>query len=76
MDELKLNEEKIKKDVITEMIMDALFNALKVSSSKPDKIIFESYKIDEPNLTYLLEKYDKTRFDAYKEMLLKDDKGE
>lgn len=64
-------QEKIKKEIISELIIDGLFQSLKKMSN--GKIEVESYKIDEKNMTYLLKKYDSEKFEAYEEMLLKTD---
>lgn len=69
MEELKIDVEKIRKDIICEMIIDSLFNTLKQSSTKEDEIIISTYKIEEKQLTYLLEKYDKEKFEEYRKML-------
>lgn len=69
MDELKLSEEKIRKELTTEMIIDELYCGLRINSK--GKISFDCYNISSKNILYLLEKYDKNRYDAYKEMLVK-----
>ena len=69
------NQEKIKKEIISELIIDELFQSLKKISS--GKIEVESYKINEKNMTYLIEKYDPEKFKVFEKMLLKtDDKDE
>ena len=64
-------QEKIKKEIISELILDGLFQSLKKMSN--GKIEVENYKIDEKNMTYLLKKYDSEKFKAYEKMLLKTD---
>lgn len=64
-------QEKIKKEIISELIIDGLFQSLKKTSN--GKIEVESYKISEKNMTYLLEKYDPEKFKVYEKMLLKTD---
>lgn len=67
-------QEKIKKEIISELIIDGLFQSLiKMSNGK---IEVENYKINEKNMTYLLEKYDPERFKAYEKMLLNTDEDE
>lgn len=64
-------QEKIKKEIISELIIDGLFQSLRKMSN--GKIEVESYKIDEKNMTYLLKKYDPEKFKVYEKMLLKTD---
>lgn len=64
-------QEKIKKEIISELIIDELFQSLKKTSN--GKIEVESYNISEKNMTYLLEKYDSEKFKVYEKMLLKTD---
>ena len=64
-------QEKIKKEIISELIIDGLFQSLRKMSN--GKIKVESYKIDEKNMTYLLKKYDPEKFKVYEKMLLKTD---
>lgn len=64
-------QEKIKKEIISELIIDELFQSLKKTSN--GKIEVESYNISEKNMTYLLEKYDPEKFKVYEKMLLKTD---
>ena len=64
-------QEKIKKEIISELIIDGLFQSLRKMSN--GKIEVESYKINEKNMTYLLEKYDPEKFQVYEKMLLKSD---
>lgn len=59
----------MRKEIISELVIDGLFNSLKKMSS--GKIKVESYKIDEDNMTYLIKKYDPEKFAAYEELLLK-----
>jgi len=58
----------MRKEIISELIVDGLFNSLKKMSS--GKIRVESYEIDENNMTYLIKKYDPEKFAAYEKMLL------
>ena len=71
-DECKI--ELIRKSLISELIIDGLFNSLKKTSN--GKIEVENYKIDEKNMTYLLKKYDAEKFEAYEKMLLTNDEEE
>lgn len=64
-------QEKIKKEIISELIIDELFQSLRKMSN--GKIEVESYKINEKNMTYLLKKYDPEKFQVYEKMLLKSD---
>lgn len=64
-------QEKIKKEIISDLIIDGLFQSLKKTSN--GKIEVESYNISEKNMTYLLEKYDPEKFKVYEKMLLKTD---
>lgn len=64
-------KKKIKKEIISELIIDELFQSLKKTSN--GKIEVESYNISEKNMTYLLEKYDPEKFKVYEKMLLKTD---
>ena len=64
-------QEKIKKEIISELIIDELFQSLKKTSN--GKIEVESYNISEKNMTYLLKKYDPEKFKVYEKMLLKTD---
>lgn len=64
-------QEKIKKEIISELIIDGLFQSLKKMSN--GKIEVESYEINEKNMTYLLKKYDPEKFKVYEKMLLKTD---
>lgn len=50
------------------MIIDELFNSM-IKSGKSIQV--ESYKISESKITYLLQKYDKEKFEEYEKMLLK-----
>lgn len=61
-------KENAKKELIIEMILDELFGSL---IENGNKIQVESYKISESRMTYLLEKYDKEKFNEYEKMLLK-----
>ncbi len=61
--------DSMRKEIVSELIIDGLFNSLKKMSS--GKIQVESYKIDENNMTYLIKKYDPEKFAAYEELLLK-----
>lgn len=45
-------QEKIKKEIISELIIDGLFQSLNKMNN--GKIEVENYKIDEKNMTYLL----------------------
>lgn len=67
MDENKLFEEKIRKDLINEIIIDKLFNCLKLTSKGTIK--FDYYKISESEMTYLLKKFDAIKFKQYEEIL-------
>ena len=67
MDEQKLFEEKIRKELINEIIIDKLFNCLKLTSKGTVK--FDYYKISENEMTYLLKKYDEEKFNQYEEIL-------
>ena len=62
----------MRKKIISELIVDGLFNSLKKMSN--GKIEVESYRINEENMTYLIKKYDPEKFDAYEKMLLNDKK--
>ena len=64
----------MRKEIISELIVDGLFNSLKKMSS--GKIRVESYKIDEDNMTYLIKKYDPEKFAAYEKMLLNNKNAE
>lgn len=64
----------MRKEIISELVIDGLFNSLKKMSS--GKIQVESYKIDENNMTYLIKKYDPEKFAAYEKMLLNNKKEE
>ena len=64
----------MRKEIISELIIDGLFNSLKKMSN--GKIGVESYKIDENNMTYLIKKYDPEKFAAYEKMLLKNEEGD
>lgn len=68
------NQEIIKKEIISELIIDGLFQSLKKTSN--GKIEVESYKINEKNMTYLLEKYDSEKFKTFEKMLLKTDEDD
>ena len=61
--------DSMRKEIISELVIDGLFNSLKKMSN--GKIQVESYKIDENNMTYLIKKYDPEKFAAYEELLLK-----
>jgi aminopeptidase-like protein len=63
-----MNEEEIRKNIITEMIIEKLFNSLRRSST--GKVRFDSYRINEDDIAYLLEKYDAKKYNEYKNMLL------
>ena len=67
-------QEKIKKEIISELIIDGLFQSLKKTSS--GKIEVESYNINEKNMTYLLKKYDTEKFKVFEKMLLKTEEDE
>lgn len=58
----------MRKEIISELVIDGLFNSLKKMSN--GKIEVESYKIDEKNMTYLIKRYDPEKFAAYEKMLL------
>lgn len=62
----------MRKEIISELIVDGLFNSLKKMSN--GKIEVESYKIDENNMTYLIKKYDPEKFAVYEKMLLNNKK--
>ena len=62
----------MRKEIISELIVDGLFNSLKKMSN--GKIKVESYKIDEDNMTYLIKKYDPEKFAEYEKMLLNNKK--
>lgn len=64
----------MRKEIISELIVDGLFNSLKKMSN--GKIEVESYKINEENMTYLIKKYDPEKFVAYEKMLLKNEEGD
>lgn len=68
------NQEKIRKEIISELIIDGLFQSLKKTSN--GKIEVESYNISEKNMTYLLEKYDPEKFKVFEKMLLKTDEDD
>lgn len=68
------NQEKIRKEIISELIIDGLFHSLKKTSN--GKIEVESYNINEKNMTYLLEKYDSEKFKVFEKMLLKTDEDD
>lgn len=62
----------MRKEIISELIVDGLFNSLKKMSN--GKIKVDSYKIDEDNMTYLIKKYDPEKFACYEKMLLNNKK--
>lgn len=68
------NQEKIRKEIISELIIDGLFQSLKKMSN--GKIEVESYNISEKNMTYLLKKYDTEKFKVFEKMLLKTDEND
>lgn len=57
-------EKRIKKDVIIEMIIDKLFNALEYIKVNENigKLKIDNYEINSNEMTYLLSKYDEERF--------------
>ena len=63
----KLFEEKIRKDLINEIIIDKLFNCLELSTKGTIK--FDYHNISENEFTYLLKKYDEEKFKQYEEIL-------
>ena len=65
--EEKLFEERIRKDLINEIILDKLFNCLKLTSKGTVK--FDYYKMSESEMTYLLKKFDAEKFKQYEEIL-------
>lgn len=65
-----MEKENIKKEIIIELLLDKLYRCLEVENKK---IGFDKYKVNEKDMQFLLEKYDKDKYDAYCEMLLKED---
>lgn len=70
----KAYERAVSRKIYLDIIVDKLFEGLTKRNDKDIEI--SSYKLDEGDLTYLLEKYDPNRFKKYKEILLKDSEAD
>lgn len=62
-----MEEDKIRKDIISEMIFDKLFGVMELDSKGNATI--DPYYLKGSDIAYLLEKYDKQRFDIEMELL-------
>lgn len=60
-------EEKIRKEIITDLIFEKLFRCLNVENKK---VTFDKYKLNDEDMQYLLEKFNTEKYDAYCKMLL------
>ena len=66
VDEISKKEE-IKKEIIIDLLIDKLFGCLEVENGK---VHFDKYDISSKEVLFLLEHYDKERYDAYCKLLL------
>lgn len=71
----KAYERAVSRKIYLDIIVDKLYEGLTAKQNNK-KIEISSYKLDDGDLTYLLEKYDPNRFKKYKEMLLKDSEAD
>lgn len=67
-------KEKIRKEVILELIIDKQYDCLKVNSNKQLK--FDKYSIDDKQMLYLLKQYDIEKFNAYVNLLQQNNEEE
>ena len=71
----KVYERAVSRKIYLDIIVDKLYEGLTPKHNNKE-IEISSYKLDDGDLTYLLEKYDPNRFKKYKEMLLKDSEAD
>ena len=71
----KAYERAVSRRIYLDIIVDKLYEGLTAKQNNKE-IEISSYKLDDGDLTYLLEKYDPNRFKKYKEMLLKDSEAD
>lgn len=62
-----MEEDMIRKNIISEMIFDKLFSVMELDSKGNATI--DAYDLSGRDIAYLLEKYDKQRFDITMELL-------
>ena len=70
-EEFNKREEIIRQGVLKDMLFDNLYGCLEEYNNE-GFIRFNKYNINEANILYILEKYDKRRFEETENMLLKD----
>ena len=61
-----MEKENIKKEIISDFIMDKLYNCLELDNGK---IIFDRYNLSDKEMLYMLKKFDEEKFETYSEIL-------
>lgn len=69
-----MEEIKIKQEIVTNLLIDKLYDCLEVNYK--GKIEFDSYDLKSKEVLFLLNQYDPIRFEAYCKFLLETNKKE